>query len=340
MIKNVARVMRKDPLHIISSDDALPRIRSSATRSLQERVEAVRAQMERQWLRHPEIFNPDRTVLERTRILRSWRLIQSLLIKPDLQAADLGFGWGVLTRRLANAGVKVDAFDAAAQALEHFADQPLAKVQLIRGVIPHAPLADQNYDLVICTELIATLHPHDQRLLISELYRITKPNGHIVLSTALDINSDGALEQLAKLIDTELMAEQWVFSYHTYYLRCLRLWRTPERYVRLRNDAAFRDKELAKRKGFSARWLKMQGMHPLYGLWRCVSLLTKPIADYLEQSQWLMRWLETFCRTMKSEAGISHAICIAKRKPLQHTAETGEIAMSRPTQRLRERVWE
>jgi len=50
--------------------------------------------------------------------------------------------------------------------------------------------------------------------------------------------------------------------------------------------------------------------------------------------------LDSLCRTMKSEDGVSHVVCIAKRKSLQESAETASSTMNPARQRLRERVWE
>lgn len=332
--------MNKNPLHVLPQDSnaSLPP-RKPRVSSTHERAEAIRAQYERLWLRSPEMFKPDRTAIERARVESTWKIVQELLPNATT-AAELGMGWGVFTRRLAGAGLRVDAVDVSELAIKHFDLDPVASVHLIREAVPYTSLPDQHYDIVVCADLVGDLHQTDQRLLISELYRIVKPTGWVVLSTGLDIDSEGAVDQLAKLIDTELKVERWSASYHVYFLRLLQWLRRPELYLRAKHDPAYREKQMAKRSGVGRQWLKLQTWAPCCWLWQAVSWITRPLANQLEQSNWMLKRLDSLCRTMKSEDGVSHVVCIAKRKSLQESAETASSTMNPARQRLRERVWE
>jgi 2-polyprenyl-3-methyl-5-hydroxy-6-metoxy-1,4-benzoquinol methylase len=335
--------MSENSLPIINSEPNEPRRRFSrhrAAASQEDRAETARAHFERLWLQTPEIFDPNRSAIERMRLERSWNTITPLF-NGDMRAADLGFGWGGLTRRLQAATVQVDALDVASQALQHFEREgSLAGVRLIREALPQTSLQDGHYDLVLCCDVIAELQPNDQRLLISELYRLVKPDGYVIFTTPLDIDSDGALEQLAALVETELMPEHWVLSHHCTYLKLLRLLHVPENYLKGRRDPAYRSRQLAKRGKLGAYWFKLNCSQPLTAFWWCLNQVFSPAAHWLEQSSTVLQLLEKFCRTFKPQDGVSHAILVAKRKNLQETAEIAESTMSRSTQRLRERVWE
>lgn len=336
--------MERRPLHIVTSDPNEPRRSFSRDRGVsppQERAAANRAHYERLWLLTPEIFDTNRNAIERERIHRLKRPLKELVeARKQARAADLGFGWGTLTTRLCDYGATVDAVDIASQALQYFESRHSQVVRLYREALPESSLAEHSYDVVLCSELIADMHPNDQRLLISEIYRLLKTDGTAVIATALDIDSEGALQQLCSLVETELMVERIIKSYHAYYIRLLRLLRYPARIVRMRADRVYYDQQLGKRGRMAAGWLRIQCRQPFYAVWWFLELLTRPLAQYVEQSSKMLRMLESLCRTFKPEDGISHVILLARRKSLEESAEAAASTMSRPLQHLRERVWE
>lgn len=326
--------MKDNPLQVISS----PSERKAPTRT--NRMEEARAKFERLWLTDPEQFNPNRSAIERERIERTWSLLKPLLKKPDLKVLDIGFGWGVLADRIHQAHTEVDGVEIASNAIKHFESLYGNRIRLIRDAAPDTSLPNSHYDLVICTDLIAELHSHDQRLLISELYRLIKPDGHILLSTGFDVDTDGAFERFQALVETELSIAQAKLSAHTYYLNLLRGLGLSARYLKARNDASYRQLQLNKRSGWGRTWFNLQLQYPLYAFWWTLNILTAPLARRLTQSRWMLLQLEKVCHTLDPQEGISHAIVVAIRKPLEESAESAESHMSPPTQRLRERIWE
>lgn len=302
--------------------------------------EAARAKFERLWLLNPEQFNPERCALERLRVQRTWEVLKALLPVEAFKATDLGFGWGTLTRQLQEKGAQVDAVDIAGLALAHYEKMAPSSARLLREAVPHTSLLDSVYDVVLCTELIAELSPGEQRLLISEMYRLVKPEGYVVFSSALDIDSDGALNRLITLAETELSIEELHLSYHSDYLRLFRLLRAPAKRSQARQDPRFRQEQLDRRGHLSQKWFQWQLQQPLYSLWWVLDCLTRPLSSWIEQSESLATYLEKSCRFFKPERGISHVIVVAKKKALQESAETQASTLARPLQRLRERVWE
>lgn len=182
------------------------------------RTEA-QAHFERLWLTDPEQFDTSRNIMERERITRTKTLLDSL---PSIKTCiDLGVGDGVLTRFLADKGIEVTAVDVAKNALKRLEEHH--NVTLVQDYVPDTKLSETTFDLVLSTDLIGFLKKNEYRLYVSELVRLSKHDGVIVCSTAIDIHSDDALSLFASLMETEIIIEEWVFSYHRLYIRTLQL---------------------------------------------------------------------------------------------------------------------
>lgn len=148
--------------------------------------------------------------------------------------------------------------------------------------LPNTTFEDSFYDLVICTDVIAELHPHEHRLAISELSRIMKPKAIILCSTSLDIDSEDAYDQFKKLMYTEFSIIEWSLGYHAYTIKIMNLLKKP-----------------------SAYWQKLDWLFtPFFKL-----LERKKCIDILEKT----------CHFLSPKRGISHAICIGVRKSVSHT---------------------
>jgi SAM-dependent methyltransferase len=253
---------------------------------------------------------------------------------------DLGCGWGVLSEKMAQTGAEVDALDIAANALEQLRPHAGDRIHLLCDAVPWCNLPDDAYDVVVCTDLIAELPPQDHRLLISELYSVAKPEGHVILSTPLDVNSVGALERFAALVETELETVSWVLSHHAFYLKLRRFLYAPSRYAKAMNDPVYYQKQREKTGLWGRGWLRLNSNRILGTFWKGLSLLLKPLTRAYDQSHWLLMRLESLCRFLKPDDGISHVILLAKLKSLKTTQDVDVQAMSRPVQRLRQRVWE
>ncbi len=201
----------KERLKIVSGDRENPIPKQSTLGSRSE----IQAKFERQWLTDPEKFNPDKSLLEQERILRTQNLLETLSnIKT---CVDLGSGYGHLSRYLADKGVKVTAVDIAKNALKRLEDDP--RIVLTQDYVPDTKLQDKSFDLVLSADLIANLNPHEYRLFVAELVRLSGKEGVIVCSTPIDIHSDEALERFVALMETEIIIDCWVFSYHRLFIR-------------------------------------------------------------------------------------------------------------------------
>ena len=214
--------MKNNPLGIIKTEPAnAPEVRRM-TGGRAARVQETKAHLDRQWLINPEQFNPNRNSLERERIERTWRIIQRWINPRGKLVVDLGCGSGTLAYRLRDAGAHVTALDASANALKCL-QSDTTNIRTLVDCLPITSLQDSAYDLAICTDVIAELPPPEQRLLISEMYRIIKPDGLAICSTALDIDTDYATESFLSLAKTEFEIIDWGCSHHALYMRMNRL---------------------------------------------------------------------------------------------------------------------
>jgi len=94
----------------------------------------------------------------------------------NVRILDAGAGEGYLCKLLSERGYQVEACDYVP---ENFmvADVPFHRADLSESI----PLPDDSYDYVISIEVLEHLENHTQ--FIKELLRVTKPGGHVILTT-------------------------------------------------------------------------------------------------------------------------------------------------------------
>lgn len=88
---------------------------------------------------------------------------------------DTGAGHGALSKKLIELGFKVDCCDI--REMKRIPGASFFKVDLNNKL----PFSDNTYDAAFCVEVIE--HIQNPWKLISELYRVVKPGGYLILST-------------------------------------------------------------------------------------------------------------------------------------------------------------
>jgi len=179
---------------------------------------AAENHFEKLWLADPEQFNPERTALSRDYFHKVKGCFDSKI--SGKKCVDLGSGYGALSKALAALGADVTAVDIAPSALKK-----LEGLKTEQHFFPYSSLPDEAYDYVIAENLIAEVPEAEYRLFFSELARIVKPDGYILLSTPLDINSEDALHRLIYLAETEIALDSLTLSYHRIFLGTLNLFK-------------------------------------------------------------------------------------------------------------------
>ena len=295
----------------------------------------LQAKFERLWLLDPEQFDPLRNCMERLRLERSEALILKMTALAGKKVVDLGCGAGVFACQLRAAGATVDAVDIAENALKRLRDKKVDGIRTIQDAMPDTTLADGSYDLVVCTELIAELPSDDYRLFFSELCRLVKSDGLVLFSTAVDIDSEGALERLMDLLQTEFDIIKIVASYHALHIRLKHLCERPAGYVQGGKEPENRKRELSKRRAISRWWYWLNTIPPLTWFWWPVSLMMKPLLQLLRKNRALLLACEKMAKCFGDESQISHLLFMAKRRPL--VIESAE----QPVRKLgKKEIWE
>jgi SAM-dependent methyltransferase len=180
-------------------------------------------------------------------------------------------------------------------------------------------LQDEAYDAITCLELIAYLPKDEYRLLFSELARLIKPEGTLICSTPIDVDSEDALQRFASLAESEFVIEEWLFSWHKLYLSLRNFTEAPTRFFKSYKDPKYRARQIERRRGFFKAWFRLNSSTIPQILWCPLHFLTSPIASWIRQSRSLLLFCEKICRLLYSDQGISHAIFTAKRRPLEFT---------------------
>ena len=301
-----------NPLKVVSVEP----LKKKASPDIKQSKHSIRAQVnkakyESRWLHHPEDFTPQNCMDEQY-VERCWELINKTIDIKGLNIVDLGCGDGELALRLSQAGAQVTAIDIAENALKNLQSKSNNSIKLLQDALPETTLEDNAYDLVICTDVIAELHPNQFRLAISELYRLMKPNGYLLVSTKFSPKTRDGLFYFAELFSNDFKEQEWVLSYHYYYRKLFDSIHAPEKYLRAMEDSDFFEREISKQ----GKWAKNCSNPKLHPLWKLLSKLTVPTRKFISTSTILMKFLEKVSKKLKKNNGVSHAIMMAQRRPL------------------------
>lgn len=325
--------MSKNRLNVISVSSE----RSEVSSSRLARKKEMEAKFERLWLIDPEQFNPLRNCMQRERLERTWIVIEQYIDLNGKQVVDLGCGAGTFSRRMRDAGAIVEAVDIAQNALKHFQESDSHNIHTRQDAMPETRLSDESYDLVAAMELIAELPTDDYRLFFAELARIIKPDGYLICSSPIDIYTEGGVEKLINLAQTEFEIGVMKKSYHALHIRLKNFFEAPSKYIEAWQNPEIRRNELEKREGFDRSWFFLNSTILFMWLWIALAPLMKPILALLKSSQSLLLRLESICEFISDDAGVSHLVFVAKRRPMHMETEPENIPLERPKKR---EVWE
>lgn len=319
------KTMNNNPLQVTSVSNNATATRHTPSNRNSHRQE-IQARMERLWLQDPEQFNPQRNNIGRKRLQLTIELLQKDAPLKGKRVADLGCGSGVLTRMMRDNGAVVHAVDVAGNALSRLKEHDMHDITAIQDCLPTTSLKDDYYDIVVCTEVIGYLNPDQYRLFFAELSRIVKADGHVLCSSDLDLDSEDSLERFGGLAETEFTIEHWEFSYHRLLIKWIRFFEIPEKYISASRHPDEHQKEFSRKSTFLGRWwFRLNTNKIVVPFWMFLNIVAKPIANGLLQNDNIMIFLESICKFLWSESGISQAIFIGKRRPLTFPLPPSEI---------------
>lgn len=283
--------------------------RPSLRESLQQHVLQL-------WEEEPGQFDSRKTALQRSHLEAIWQSILQLGELKDLRVADLGCGWGILSKRLVDAGAKVTAVDLSPMALEKTRSLCGDRVNTICSVLPRSLLDDSSFDLVLCCDVLAHLPLRDHRLLMSELARLVSKEGWILLSTPLDIRSQDSLQSLDALAQTELDICGYHLSYHSHFIKIQRLLSLPLRMKELASSSKKQREIIGKSRWIRKWWWLFWAHRGTLPLWKGLAWMIHPLATLWKNSDSLLKRFEAFSKHVCDETEASHIILTTKIKPL------------------------
>jgi 2-polyprenyl-3-methyl-5-hydroxy-6-metoxy-1,4-benzoquinol methylase len=294
------------------------------------------AKFERQWLLNPEQFNPLRNCMQKERLARSLTLLTNHKEIKNQQIADIGCGMGVFSRQLRDGGGSIEAVDIAENALKVLRKEDMKDITAMQAGMPNTHLPDHAYDIVACMEVIAEISPEDYRLFFAELARVAKPDGLVLCSSPIDIESLGGVRRLIELAQTEFEILDSKTSYHALHIKIKNWLEAPFKYLNGWKNPKFRKDELANLKGLRYLWFWLQTTFCFVWLWMVLDVITRIPLNLMQTNRTLLLWLESASEFIWGENGISHFIFLARRRALERI-DPREI----PVEKLRKReVWE
>ena len=98
---------------------------------------------------------------------------------------DLGAGPGFVTERLLARGINTYAFDSSPRSVESLRARFGSHPFLLGASVSNRriPLDDGTADVVLLIETIEHLEEGDGRLLLEEVRRVLRPDGHVIMTT-------------------------------------------------------------------------------------------------------------------------------------------------------------
>ena len=110
-------------------------------------------------------------------------MVEDLPVSPNAQVLDIATGTGEFARALSpgvRAVVGLDATDAMlAQGKKFVKDAGIDNIRFKKGVVQDIPFEDASFDIVSCR--YAFHHFADPKPVISEMARVCKPGGHVII---------------------------------------------------------------------------------------------------------------------------------------------------------------
>jgi 2-polyprenyl-3-methyl-5-hydroxy-6-metoxy-1,4-benzoquinol methylase len=325
-----------NPLKIIKSEQRDPN-QTLKNSSRQDRKLEAQAKCEREWLLKGNRCTRN-DALERQKLDRTFILVKDCEDVTGKTVVDIGCGVGAFSRMLRDAGARVSAIDISSNALKLFEKHGKEQIEVIQDSLPNTKFKDDEFDIVVCCDTIASIHPDDRRLAMAEMSRIVKKEGWVICSTSIDINSVDALERFESLFQTEFTIKKSYESYNAYSIRFFNVLDAPRRFFEGWRSREYRNKMLQERMGVYHSWYQINSSPAIGWIWAVPSFVMSPIANLLRRSSWLVSLFEKLCHGISNQAGISHSILAGQRKPLIEGVTKKFEGSTSPF--IRERKWE
>ncbi|NCF70288.1 MAG: methyltransferase domain-containing protein [Chlamydiales bacterium] len=274
----------------------------------------LKAQFDRLWLRYPKDFDPVKGALGSIRFSRSMELLEKHRPIRGESVLDLACGTGELATFLAKKGALVDACDISTNALNHLKTKE--NIRCLQDTLPHTNLEEKKYDIILLLDALAYFDEQDMRLVLSEVQRLLKPKGHVLISTPLDLNSDGTLQIFSGLFATEFSLIEKKLSFHYLFVKLRCFFKCAQKLSEAAAVSHIKDQELKKSKLVYRLLLKSIAHKKAAFFLKPLAKLADKAQKFLEGSDSLLLFLEGLYKKCSFNLKPSHAIFLGHKKPL------------------------
>lgn len=320
-------------LKVVNTSETSP-VRKDHSKFQQKKIERT-ALYERLWKEQPDRFDYQHTSIGRHHFEDFKILFYECNPKPNQRACDLACGKGTLALFMVENGLEVDAIDIASNALDKLKEKA-SSLHLYQEYVPYTQREDSSYDIIVCTDFIGELHAHEYRLLISELARLVKAEGHVICSTPLDSNSEDPLSAFIQLMETEFEILNIKASFDRSYLFFSDFLAFPGRILRASLNPEYRLEGISKRRGLKKLLFKSLSNPYLKTLWKPINFLISPLSSKFDQSETIRKFMARMSEFLWQENSVTHVITLAKRRAL-FIQQPEEIPQE---QKRKKTVWE
>lgn len=148
----------------------------------------------------PSAFNYDRAEFTpdyRTKILLPFiRRLKKKVVTP--QVLDLGAGKGEASFHMAINGAKTVKLDISNSGL-------IGNRNAVQSTAWRLPFSDGSFDGIHTKDMMTHIPPEFRQILFSELYRVTKPKGEVLIFTAEELSGPAAMRHQYQTTQAELI---------------------------------------------------------------------------------------------------------------------------------------
>ncbi|SCA64323.1 hypothetical protein AB751O23_AH_00010, partial [Chlamydiales bacterium SCGC AB-751-O23] len=190
------------------------------------------------------------------------------------------------------------------------------EITCFEEALPHTNLPDKTYDIIFFLDAIAYFEEEDMRLVFSELQRLLKSDGIIVISSPLDLHSYDALEKFIDLFSTEFDVLEKKTSHHLLFLKLRHFLQKIQNLEKACIFQHFKKEEIKKAKFMYRSFLKLLATKKLHRALKPLASWSKQLQSHLEKSSKAPIALEKITRFILPNSTASHCILSGKRKPL------------------------
>ena len=101
-------------------------------------------------------------------------------ICPGQRVLNIGCGSGILEELAIVKGIEIYALDPTERTIQQLREKLRLGERAKTGYIQHLPFDDEYFDVVVASEVIEHLTPEIMNAGLAEIYRVLRPNGHLL----------------------------------------------------------------------------------------------------------------------------------------------------------------